>query len=106
MGRASMERHDGFILRKARIDLPFGINTPHAELQRDLLICHLFANNRYSTSEIAGRFGLDNCDIIDSLLAQRVVVFDRRQIPTICAAQVQPEAEYNIKSKFFHGRIL
>jgi hypothetical protein len=79
MERASKERHDGFILRKARIDLPLRINAQDAELQRDLLICHLFANNRYSTSEIAGRFGLENRNVIGSLLAQKVV-FDRRQI--------------------------
>jgi len=47
MGRAFIEKHDGFILRKSKIELPLRINALDAALQRDLLISHLFANNCY-----------------------------------------------------------
>jgi len=72
------DTHEGFLLRKSKTDLPLCNEALAPALQQELLICHLFANNRYSLSEIARRFGLEIRDIIECLLAQDVI-WDRRQ---------------------------
>ena len=78
------EMNDGFILRKPKIDLPLSNGALDPGLQRDLLICHLFANNRYPIADIAHRFSLDAGNIIEILLSQQVV-WDRRRRPTLAA---------------------
>ncbi len=78
MEGTATERHEGFILRKSKIQLPLGNEHLSADLQQDLLICHLFVNNRHSVADIARRFGLKARDIIESLLAQEVI-WERRQ---------------------------
>ncbi len=72
------ETHDGFILRKSKIELPLGNEDLSPELQQDLLICHLFVNNRHPITDIARRFGLESRNVIETLLAQEVI-WERRQ---------------------------
>jgi hypothetical protein len=78
------EMHDGFVLRKPKFDLPLSNEALDPRLQQDLLICHLFANNRHSIAEIARRFSLDARSIIEILLCQQVV-WDRRGWPNLAA---------------------
>jgi hypothetical protein len=70
--------HDGFGLRKIKIDLPLGNEALDPQLQRDLLICHLFVNNRHRVADIARRFDLEIRTVIKSLLSQEVIG-DRRR---------------------------
>ena len=76
-GRRLAEMHEGFILRKPKIDLPLSNEALDPRLRRDLLICHLFANNGYPISDISRHFDLEARSIIECL--EQEVIWDRRQ---------------------------
>jgi hypothetical protein len=78
------ETHDGFVLRKPKFDLPLSNEALDPALQQELLICHLFTNNRHSIADIADRFSLDVRTIIEILLFQEVI-WDRRRRPNLAA---------------------
>jgi len=69
--------HDGFQLRKTKVELPFDNSGLDLKTQMDLLICHLFVNDGRSIAAIT-RIGLDRQSIIQTLLDQGVIS-DRRQ---------------------------
>ena len=69
--------HEGFQLRRARIELPLDNAGLDEETQLDLLICYLFVNERRPVSELA-RIGLDHERTVQALLEQGMV-WDRRQ---------------------------
>jgi hypothetical protein len=64
-GSSPAQTHDGFVLRKPKFDLPLSNEALDPTLQQELLICHLFNNNRDSIADIAHRFSLDVRTIID-----------------------------------------
>jgi hypothetical protein len=68
---------DGFHLRKSKFELPLDNGALDSKTQLDLLICHLFVNNKSSISEIA-RVGIDPPSIVLALLEQGVIC-ERRQ---------------------------
>jgi|GEM_PF-2514217 hypothetical protein len=68
---------DGFYLRKTKFELPLDNGALDPKTQLDLLICHLFVNNKSSISEIA-RIGIDPPSIVRVLLEQGAI-FERRQ---------------------------
>ncbi len=78
MKQTPTETHEGFLLRKSKVDLPLSNEYLDPKLQQDLLISHLFANSRRRISEIA-RLGVKPRKIVESLLAQGVV-WERRQV--------------------------
>ncbi len=73
------ETHEGFQLRTTRIELPLDNASLDEDTQLDLLICHLFVNERRPVSALA-RIGLGYKRTVQALLERRVVR-DRRQNP-------------------------
>jgi hypothetical protein len=70
-------RRDGFYLRKTEFELPLDNGGLDSKTQLDLLICHLFVNDRRSISAIT-RIGVDPPSIVRALLEQGVI-YERRQ---------------------------
>jgi hypothetical protein len=68
---------DGFYLRKAKFELPLDNGALDPNTQLDLLICHLFVNDKRSISAIT-RIGIDAPTIVRALLEQGVI-YERRQ---------------------------
>jgi len=68
---------DGFYLRKTEFELPLDNGDLDSKTQLDLLICHLFVNDRRSISAIT-RIGVDPPSIVRALLEQGVI-YERRQ---------------------------
>ena len=73
------DTHDGFQLRKAKIELPLDNADLDENIQWNLLICHLFVNRRSSISSIT-RIGLD-CQRVVRTLIEQGMIWDRRQSP-------------------------
>jgi hypothetical protein len=71
------QTRDGFYLRKTRFELPLDNGALDPKTQLDLLICHLFVNDKRSISAIA-RIGIDASSIVRALLEQGVIC-ERRQ---------------------------
>jgi hypothetical protein len=70
------QAQDGFHLRQTRVELPLDNGGLDPKTQLDLLICHLFVNEKRPISAIM-RLGLDRRRIIRSLLEQAAIC-DRR----------------------------
>jgi hypothetical protein len=68
---------DGFHLRKTEFELPLDNGSLDSKTQLELLICHLFVNNRCSIKAIA-RIGIDHPRIVRALL-ERGVIYERRR---------------------------
>jgi hypothetical protein len=73
------ETLDGFQLRKTKIELPLDNANLDENVQWDLLICHLFVNQRSPVSSIT-RIGLDYQRVVRTLIEQGMI-WDRRQSP-------------------------
>jgi hypothetical protein len=58
---------DGFYLRQSKVELPLDNGGLDPKDQWDLLICHLFVNDKRSISAIS-RFGIDRSRIVQALL--------------------------------------
>jgi hypothetical protein len=71
------QKRDGFYLRKNRFELPLDNGALDPKTQLDLLICHLFINNKHSIASIT-RIGIDPPTIVRALLEQGVIC-ERRQ---------------------------
>jgi hypothetical protein len=71
------QTRDGFYLRKTKFELPLDNAALDPNTQLDLLICHLFVNDKRSISAIT-RIGIDAPTIVRALLEQGVIC-ERRQ---------------------------
>ena len=71
------EMHAGFHLLQTKVELPFNNGGLDPQLQMDLLICHLFVNDKRSISTIT-LIGEDSRSVVQALLRQKVIK-DRRQ---------------------------
>jgi hypothetical protein len=70
------QTRDGFYLRKTRFELPLDNGALDPKTQLDLLICHLFVNEKRSIWSIM-RLGFDRRRIVQALLEQGAIC-DRR----------------------------
>ncbi len=70
---------EGFRVRQTKFELPLDNGNLDPQLQTDLLICHLFVNERRSISAIT-RIGADYSSVVRALL-EHGIVWDRRQKP-------------------------
>jgi hypothetical protein len=68
---------DGFHLRKKEFELPLDNGGLDSKTQLELLICHLFVNDRGSIQAIA-RIGIDPPSIVRALL-EHGVIYERRR---------------------------
>jgi hypothetical protein len=73
------QAQDGFHLRQTSMELPLDNGGMNPKTQLDLLICHLFINERRSISAIM-RLGFDRRRIIQALLEEGGI-YDRRVSP-------------------------
>jgi hypothetical protein len=71
------ETHSGFHILQTKVELPFNNASVDPQLQMDLLICHLFVNDKRSIPAIT-LIGEDSRSIIQALLRQKVIK-DRRR---------------------------
>jgi len=72
------KRREGFDFRQTRVELPLDNGGLNPKTQLDLLICHLFINEKRSISGIM-HLGFDRRRIIQALLEQGAI-YDRRRI--------------------------
>jgi hypothetical protein len=80
--------HEGFRLRRARFELPLDNASLDEDTQLDLLICHLFVNERRPVSALT-RMGLDYKRTVQALLERRMV-WDRRNRERASGSKERP----------------
>jgi hypothetical protein len=68
---------EGFQVREEAFPLPNGLSELDFETQRELHICNLFVNERFSISEIVRFADEDYGTIVRTLLGKKVLI-DRR----------------------------